>query len=76
MTGTAQWPPPWDGGPGSPTRRRHWPPSGAPSIDQLDWTEKAVKVLLLVLALPFVLALMFTEPSRLFAGAARKQAVA
>jgi flagellar biogenesis protein FliO len=51
-----------------------YPPSGWPSKDALDYTQKLVTVLLLLLALPWLVYKLVTDPGRVLAGAAKKQA--
>lgn len=70
------WPTPipWDApdaqSPAAP--QRHWPPVNWPTQAQLDYTQKLVTVVLLVLALPWIVGKLATRPGDLIAAAGRK----
>jgi hypothetical protein len=75
------WPPAWDpaapaAGPAAPPTAQApptgYPPPGWPTKDQLDYTNKAVTALLLVLALPWLAYKLVTRPSEVLSGAARQ----
>ncbi len=57
----------------SAARRPAWPPASWPSGAQLDYAQKLITVLILVLALPYVLGKLLTDPAGLVrsAGAAK-----
>jgi hypothetical protein len=69
------WPPSWQTtdptAPGG-ALRRGYPPPAWPSVDQLDYTVKAITALLLVLALPALVMLLLTHPDRLLIGLGRR----
>jgi hypothetical protein len=77
----AGWPPPWspDAAPitggdwaRAPTHRAAYPPAGWPSKEQADYTTKLITAGLLVLALPWLVIKLLTDPGAVFAGAARQ----
>lgn len=49
-----------------------YPPRSWPSKEQLDYTQKAITCLLLILALPWLVYKLLTAPSQLIAGAGRQ----
>jgi hypothetical protein len=51
---------------------RWQPPGWAPSLPAVQYVKEAVTALLLVLALPYVLFKLVTDPAQLFARAGRK----
>jgi hypothetical protein len=72
------WPTPipWDtpGGDSAPAagKQRHWPPVDWPTQAQLDYTQKLITVVLLVLALPWLVGKLVTRPGDVLAAAGRK----
>lgn len=71
--GPIPWPPPGafeERGPGSPPS---YPPKGWPTKAQLDYTQQAIVVGLLVLALPWLIGRLATDPGSVLAGVGRKQ---
>lgn len=69
------WPPtygPPDAHGPTPAPSGGFPPAGWPSKDQLDYIQKAVTALVLVLALPWLVVKLLTQPEAVFAGAAKK----
>jgi hypothetical protein len=75
--GDTGWPTPipWDvAGPaaaaGGP--QRHWPPVDWPTQAQLDYTQKLITVVLLVLALPWLVGKLVTRPGDVLTAAGHK----
>jgi hypothetical protein len=72
------WPTPipWDTpGPGDTPaagKQRHWPPVDWPTTAQLDYTQKLITVVLLVLALPWLVGKLVTRPGDVLAAAGHK----
>jgi hypothetical protein len=73
------WPPPWDpaavqddGGAPTPVAPRAYPPSGWPSKDQLEYTQRLFSVVIIGLALPWLVKTLVTDPGRVISGAARQ----
>jgi hypothetical protein len=73
----------WIGGPGaaasvpeasrSPGRAsRGFPPASWPTVGQLDYTQKLITALLLVLALPWLVGKLLTNPAMVLAGVGRR----
>jgi hypothetical protein len=61
------WPPSWsEPAPGD------YPPSRWPSKEQLTYTKELVTVALLLLALPWLLSKLLTDPGALFAGLGKR----
>lgn len=53
-------------------RPRSWPPRW-PSKDQLTYTKEAITVLLLLLALPWLVTKLLTNPGQVLAGLGQRQ---
>jgi hypothetical protein len=51
-----------------------YPPAGWPSKDQITYTKEAITTLFLVLALPYVVTRLLTNPGGLIAGIGRAKA--
>jgi hypothetical protein len=51
---------------------RWQPPAWAPSMEAVQYVKEAVTALLLVLALPYVVYKLLTDPAKLFQRAGRK----
>lgn len=65
------WPPkPGQPGPGE---QRRYPPEGWPTKSQLDYTQQAILTGLLVLALPWLVIRLATDPGSVLAGLGRRQ---
>lgn len=54
--------------------QRTYPPAGWPSLGQLTYTKEIVTVLLLVLALPWLVGKLVTDPGSVLAGLGRRAA--
>jgi hypothetical protein len=77
--GATGWPTPvpWDtpgaaDGPPAPGKQRHWPPVDWPTQAQLDYTQKLITVVLLVLALPWLVGKLVTRPGDVLTAAGHK----
>jgi hypothetical protein len=66
---------PWPPEPGrrSPDEPRRYPPDGWPTKSQLDYTQQAILTALLVLALPWLVVRLATDPGSVLAGLGRRQ---
>ena len=76
----SSWPPPWKpgdppySGPTVPGRGPGgFPPPGWPSKEQIDYAQAGILLLLLVLALPWVVSTLITDPGGLVTGIARRR---
>jgi hypothetical protein len=63
------WPPRHTGPVGAPVG---YPPAGWPTLGQLVWTKELIVVLLLVLALPWLMRRLLTNPASVLSGVAKR----
>lgn len=55
-----------------PIPRRSFPPKSWPSREQLEYVIRAITAFLMLLALPWLIKKLITDPGGLFAGAGRQ----
>jgi hypothetical protein len=61
-------------GPDAPPRPRAWPPPDGPTLGQLTYTKELITVVLLLLALPWLVSKLLTDPGQVFSGLGRRAA--
>jgi hypothetical protein len=69
----AVWPPRPDAPSAGEPARRSYPPAGWPTHAQLTYTKEAITALLLVLALPWLVSKLLTDPGAVLAGLGQRQ---
>jgi hypothetical protein len=67
--GRVSWPPRWV----SVSPFTGYPPRRWPTKDQLTYTKEAITVFLLLLALPWLVSKLLTNPSSVLSGVGRRQ---
>lgn len=71
---TPVWPPSSLGQSAAEARPpRRFPPAGWPNLAQLTYTKEAITVLLLLLALPWLVGRLLSDPGSVLAGIGRRQ---